>query len=495
MEKLSAVVGPETIRSYKRLAYETWWAMAEFIDNSSQSFLSNQTELERVLDLEGRRFEVLINYAREQNEIRISDNAMGMSLAEVERAVHIGQPPDDRKGRHEFGMGLKTAACWLGDLWTLRTTRLGDPNEYEITFDVERVASGDADLRLRTLVVPAEQHYTVLTISKMHQRISGRLQGRLLENLRSIYRFDTRDGVMRLCWGDQELKYDDRLVLLKAADGAEYRKEFSFDVHGKVVRGWAGILESGGRPRAGFAVARRGRLVMSQPDAWRPQSLFGQIAGTNDLVNQRLVGEIHLDDFEISHTKNQILWQNDELDVVEDELKKLFQDYRSIAQNRRVKGDGGPSSQEQTIAIDAIKHIVQDQDFVDLVTLGEVPAPELVDATFEPLREAVATRQADQTFVLGQYRIKLFMDSERSPNDPYFLGDYVSDDVISVCVNMQHPFWVEKVVNAQDMVIFVLNCIYDALAEWKCMKLTGEIRPDTVKVVKDGYMRQAMDRG
>lgn len=495
MSSLSVVVGPETIRSYKRLAYETWWAMAEFVDNSSQSFLSNRNELAAAFDEEGARFEVLINYDRDRGELRVSDNAMGMSLGELERAVHIGQPPLNRTGRHEFGMGLKTAACWLGEVWTLRTTKLGDPNEYEITFDVERVASGDADLRLRTIPVKASQHYTVLTISQMHQKISGRLQGRLLENLRSIYRFDTRDGVMRLCWGDQELDYDERLVLLKAADGAEYRKEFSFEVDGKTVRGWAGILESGGRPKAGFAVARRGRLVISQPDAWRPQSLYGQLAGTNDLVNQRLVGEIHLDEFEISHTKNQILWQNDELEQVEDELKALFHDYRHIAQNRRVRGDGGPSAQEQAVAIDTIKSIVQDKDFVDLVTLGEVPAPELVEATLEPLRQVVNSSSPDQTFLLGNLQIKLFMDSGRSSNDPYFLGDYVSDNVISVCVNTQHPFWREKVLNAQDIIIYVLNCIYDALAEWKCMKMTGEIRPDTVKVVKDGYMRQSMSEG
>ena len=39
------------------------------------------------------------------------------------------------------------------------------------------------------------------------------------------------------------------------------------------------------------------------------------------------------------------------------------------------------------------------------------------------------------------------------------------------------------------MLIYTLNCIYDALAEWKCMRKTGLILPDTVKVIKDSYMR------
>jgi hypothetical protein len=163
--------------------------------------------------------------------------------------------------------------------------------------------------------------------------------------------------MLRLWWGDEDLSYDERLTLLKAADGSDYKKDFSFEVNGKIVRGWAGIHERGSRSKAGFAVSRRGRLVMGQPDAWKPRSIFGQEGGSNDLVNQRLFGEIHLDDFHVSHTKNQILWQYDELDQVETQLKVLLADYRHTALNRRARGENGPSSQAQAIAMDAIKEI------------------------------------------------------------------------------------------------------------------------------------------
>jgi hypothetical protein len=495
MTDINVVIGPETVRSYKRLAYETWWAIAEFIDNSTQSYFSHRNELDDVMDKRQERFEIFIVYDRDRGELRVSDNAMGMSYDEVSRAVMIGTPPADATGRHEFGMGLKTAACWLGDSWTLRTTRLGDESEYSIEFDVERVASGDTDLRLKTTAVDPAAHYTILTITQMHQKIGGRLLGRLRENLRSIYRFDTRSGVVRIWWGDEELSYDDRLVLLKAADGSEYRKDFSFVVNGKPVRGWAGILESGGRPKAGFAISRRNRLVMGQPDAWRPQSLFGQLAGSNDLVNQRLVGEIHLDDFLISHTKNQILWQDDELDQVEEKLHELFNDYRHTALNRRVRGERGPTEQAQAVAIDTIKSIVSEPDFADVVNFREVPPPEIVEATLKPLREATQRSTPDNVFMIGTLTVKLFMDSTRSPNDPYFLGDYVSDDEVTVCINTRHRFWEDYVTDTQDILIYTLNCIYDAIAEWKCMRRTGEIRPDTVKVIKDALMRETFSRG
>jgi hypothetical protein len=440
------------------------------------------------------RFQIFLAYDRDQREMRITDNAMGMSLEELQRAVLIGRPPEDATGRHEFGMGLKTAACWLGDRWTLRTTRLGDPREYQIEFDVERVAKGDTDLRLKEKNVDSSLHYTILTISDMHQKISGRLLGRLRQNLRSIYRFDTRSGMLNLWWGDEELSYDDHLVFLKAKDGNEYRKDFSFEVNKKSVRGWCGILEQGGRPKAGFAVCRRGRLVMGQPDAWRPQSLFGQINGSNDLVNQRLVGEIHLDNFLISHTKNQILWVDDELDLVEEKLKELFADYRQTALTNRKAGRGGPTAQAVDVAIETIKEMISDPAFADLVNIAEVPAPEIVEAAFDPLRETAKTAKADFVISVGQLTVKLFMDNSRSPNDPYFLGDYFSDNEIVVCINTRHRFWEDHVLDSEEVLIYTLNCIYDAIAEWKCMRRTGVIQPDTVKVIKDSYMRENVIR-
>ena len=109
-ELLEVRIGPETVRSYKRLAYEAWWALAEFIDNSTQSYFSNRPALDKSYAKSDGRFEVLINYDRDNDTIRITDTAMGMSLEELSRAVNIGTPPPDTTGRSEFGMGLKTAA-------------------------------------------------------------------------------------------------------------------------------------------------------------------------------------------------------------------------------------------------------------------------------------------------------------------------------------------------------------------------------------------------
>ena len=46
-EKIPFNIGPNVILSYKRLDYKIWYALAEFIDNSTQSYISNRKVLEK----------------------------------------------------------------------------------------------------------------------------------------------------------------------------------------------------------------------------------------------------------------------------------------------------------------------------------------------------------------------------------------------------------------------------------------------------------------
>ena len=63
----------------------------------------------------------------------------------------------------------------------------------------------------------------------------------------------------------------------------------------------------------------------SYPEAWRPESIFGEW-GSNDLINQRITGELHLDDFEVSHTKDGIYWRFSEEREVGELIKKQIDD-------------------------------------------------------------------------------------------------------------------------------------------------------------------------
>ena len=112
---------------FSRLNYKPWYAIAEFVDNSTQSFYSHQEELSgHGID----SVDVSIEYDVDNDILTIVDTAFGMELFDFARAVKIDSPPVDKSGRNEYGMGLKTSASWFGNVWSVRSTQLGSDNEY-----------------------------------------------------------------------------------------------------------------------------------------------------------------------------------------------------------------------------------------------------------------------------------------------------------------------------------------------------------------------------
>jgi hypothetical protein len=486
-------VGTETIRNYKRLSYEIWYALAEFVDNSTQSYFNNMKALDAAHEDEGTPLRVRVVYDRSQDLIRVTDNAMGMNLDELDTALQIARIPDISTGRSEFGMGLKTAACWLGDLWTVRTKRLGESEEYTVTFDVEAVASGNTTLEPKAVAKDPGAHYTVVEVRNMHFKLHGRTIGRTKDYLRSMYRVDVRAGLLDLFWDQESLVYDDSLDFLVAADGAQYRKEFSFEIEGRLVHGWVGVLNSGGRPKAGFAIIRRGRVIQGQPSAWRPSTIFGQEQGTNDLINQRILGEVHLDEFMVSHTKNSILWQGNEEHEIEEALKEVARDYVAKARKQR-KGQKpalGPSNLEVDAAVDELKQELESPEFVDLIQIGDIPPDEVAHAAKGPVVASAKNSEPTLIISLGDAFVKVYLSTDGSPNDPYFATDVATAEIV-VVVNRSHPHW-QQIQGANGVLNFLRHCVYDGIAEWKCTKRNSVIAPDTIKMIKDQYLRLTME--
>ena len=491
-------IGMESILNYKRLNYEVWYALAEFIDNSTQSFFANRPLLEERMASEefDQRLTVRLAYDKSKGVLRISDNAMGMSSKDLERALQIARPPDDTSGRSEFGMGLKTAACWLGDRWTVRTSKLGEPFEVSVEFDVPQVASGATALEVKEIAQDPARHYTIVEISHMHSRLHQRTIGKIKTYLASLYRIDTREGDLDIFWDQQKLTYESSLVFLKLADGTEYKRDFKLEVSGKPVSGWVGVLYKGGRPKAGFATIRRGRVIQGQPGAYRPGLIFGQEGGgSNNLINQRLVGEVHLDAFEVSHTKNAILFQGDEEDELERKLAEMAGDYVAKAKvPRKNDPQGGPSTLEVDTAVSELRAEMESPGFLDLLQLMNVPPVDVIRASLEPLRASTSERTPTLNMLIGSLTCSVYLAEDASVNDPYYVADYGTDgsnDRILVLVNQNHPHW-RQLQGSEGVLNFLRHCIYDAVAEWQCSRRTGSIEPDTVKQIKDQYLRLEM---
>ncbi|MCW5555993.1 MAG: ATP-binding protein [Verrucomicrobiae bacterium] len=199
------------INAFRRLPCTPWHAIAEFVDNSTQSYFDHEKELKAAYAAEGDSTKLTVSIAYDKDDIlRIADNAMGMSYDELERAMHVAMPPRNTKGRSKYGMGLKTAACWIGDVWTVRTKKLGETVEHQVTVDVKKIADGSATLPHKEIKGrPAKDHFTIVEIRKHNRVFHGRTLGRIKQFLSSMYRQDFRSGVLNLLWRGEPVTWED----------------------------------------------------------------------------------------------------------------------------------------------------------------------------------------------------------------------------------------------------------------------------------------------
>lgn len=492
---LELQIGLDVISSYKRLAYTPWHAIAEFVDNATQSYFDNRETLDAAFEQSGESLTVSIAYDHDQDGgfLRVADNAMGMSYEELQNALHVARPPANTSGRSKYGMGLKTAGCWIGNQWTVRTKKLGEQIEHSVTVEVDRIAGGENELPYTSLDgKDPHLHYTVVEVTQHNRRFRGRTLGKIRDFLSSMYRVDFRNNVLTLVWQGATLTWQDTdEKLLPAQDGTPFKKEFQFDVDNKVVHGWVGILARGSRAEAGFSIIYCGRVVRGWPDSWRPSSLYGQIQGSNDLVNQRLVGEIHLDPFTVSHTKDDILWLGTQEEEIEKELLKHCGDYRDTAKEYR-KGsedERGPSEAETETAIDELKRELASPEIVDLVTLEPIPDEDVVNSAVARITQSVVeSRDETVKASVGTLDVKIYVISDLSPNDPYVTVEAAQPSQVIVIVNMTHPHFLQ-LKGSEGVLNYLRHCTYDAIAEWQARSKASRIDPNTIKLLKDKLLR------
>lgn len=126
--------------TYKNIKYDAWTAIAEFVDNSTQSYYDHEKELKSINEWNG--LEIYITYQKDEYGnpfIEIKDNAFGMNFTDFQRAIILDSKPE-KITRSEFGMGLKAAACWFGLNWSVETVELYSCKKYKTSIDVEKLS-------------------------------------------------------------------------------------------------------------------------------------------------------------------------------------------------------------------------------------------------------------------------------------------------------------------------------------------------------------------
>jgi hypothetical protein len=90
--------GVSVLSVLRHLNYRSWFALAEFVDNSLQSYLSKQAELKK---LHGSKFKLTVQIDIDPNKparISIRDNAAGIAHKDFGRAFRPAAVPPDIGG-------------------------------------------------------------------------------------------------------------------------------------------------------------------------------------------------------------------------------------------------------------------------------------------------------------------------------------------------------------------------------------------------------------
>ena len=365
---------------FSRLNYKPWYAIAEFVDNSTQSFYSHQRELAAAGIGE---VEVSINYDSENDILTVEDTAFGMEIEDFSRAVKIDSPPENKNGRNEFGMGLKTAASWFGNIWSVRSTRLGSPYEYFTEINIPELRKNNVNVvSIKRTHTDLNAHGTTIIIRDVTKKIgSSRTKGKIVELLKSMYRRDLNNGLVRISYDGDALYYDEYDCL--SFRNRVWRKDldFSFEFDGKThhVVGFVGILANGGFGRAGFALFRRNRVVVGGEEFnYKPDEIFGQAQST---IAHKLFGELDLDDFPINQAKDGFVWDDGLEEAFIWELKTQIKEYIDIAKITN-KDREREEATSQAVS-DSVQSQVQESiDHIFTTPIDDTPV--VSTPTFEP---------------------------------------------------------------------------------------------------------------
>lgn len=342
MAKLNIRPDTGVYGTYKRISYEAWTALAEFVDNSTQSFYDHKEELFSTKYYRG--LEVEIDYIEDSSvgdEIIIRDNAYGMNYRDFQRAIILDRPPMNTKGRNEFGMGLKAAACWFGNLWSVESTCLGNNVKYKATIDIDNLVKyKNEEIDVEEETANPKEHYTIIKIQKLNQKIKGkRIENKIRELLSSIYRADFRTGQIKVFYNGNLLEFEEVEPYVDA-NKVQWKKEVNFTIPYKgndlSVKGFIAIRIPGSTRNAGFTLMRRGRVIVGGPEKnYRPYEVFGP---SNLYTYQRMYGELEMDDWPVTQAKDGFDWSNEDLEArFIEKLVEITKEYHDFAENLRTR--------------------------------------------------------------------------------------------------------------------------------------------------------------
>ena len=459
---------------FPSLRYTPWVALGEMVDNSIQSYLEHQEEL-RALHGPDYRLRIDINFQGGLNPtIQIVDNAAGIFTKDISRAFTPAMPPPDKSKISQYGIGMKSSACWYSNYFTVRTRALGEPSARIVIFDIKKIIKDEIyslDIQ-KELISSPKTHGTRIILSQLNQPIpTAGSASRLRSYLRSMYRDFLKTGELILTING-DLQEPITYNWLKAPywpndkgpvseEIFEWFKDFevelsdSFVAEGEdrkppVVRGRIGILDKGDTKRAGLALLWRrkvvqgaGNLADSPDDLYRPALIFG---GANSFERQRIIGELDVSELKVTSFKDSVVWREgqeeealrkikDILNAEPNPVIKMARNYRATDNSKASKAKVAATLEE--VVETTTKALIEGG--VD--SLGEGFETPLLEEIPEPPRNAETKVVRSNIKLIPQFKSDIILEVKDQADDFSWLRVFPKDgDKWVITLNREHPF-------------------------------------------------------
>lgn len=424
--------------------------LAEFVDNALQSYKDHKSELESLKPEYKLKVEIDFWWGDEENPtITIKDNAFGIDREHFVNAFKLANTPEDTSGLNEFGIGMKTAALWLGNKWDLTSTAYGESVKRSVVFDLDEVQRDELKrLPVTEDITDESEHFTIIKISRLTENAPSMKSLKKIKNeLSSLYRQQLRTSEMILSVNNEQLTYNDPEILV-APDAKNplsapirWYKNIDFKFFGKYrAKGFIAILKNIDSTKNGIVLLRRGRVIVGEDanNRYFPKSLCGSV-GTFRF--KRIFGELELEGFEVTFNKNGIK-ETEDLEALMEALKgeihqKNFdlyaqaEDYRLDEQAKQIK--------KIVRAHETSKS--KDKRYAPTIDVNKI------DKTFNsdmPVVEPASLGQYEDHFKVGEtrYTMRVKFVNGADYRDLLWIDSRQKDNKILDCmINTGHPFF------------------------------------------------------
>ena len=304
-------------RLLKNYPFRPAGVFAELIDNSIKSYDNNKASLKKK---PGYKLNIIIGF--KGKDIVVFDNAGGISDENMNKAFEPGAIVKGKRGLNEFGIGMKNAAVWISNNYSVITKAINEEYTKKVDFDYnEVITKGIEELNIKYIQnYNKEKSFTEITLRDLRDSVEKFRFSEIGKELSSIYRQFLSSGEISISFFKEELSYKNPKELcaeyypdlIKHKKGSakklpiiKWKFPIKANYMGKNVHGYVGILDRIAKFQNGIVYFKNGRVIEGAGDL----KLFPQaLCGTNGSHQQkRIFGELHFDEIPSDLSKSKLL--------------------------------------------------------------------------------------------------------------------------------------------------------------------------------------------